>query len=235
MSIKMKIIELFIAISYFRDAKPDFQMKRSRMYWSRQYLQWMLQHMRYCSSVSKWWANICQCDTTNTNLKVSLSVSRHYSYADRLNCNFNITTINLSRCEFNYFIKCIEPIERARGVRWQRHWKLVKCKPHERFKIQIGVHKIRQGLSRFLLRVTLRKFYGARNARVATMPTFEVWRYFFPFRDLSDDALDKNRRSMRQKYMLAPVVYRYVAVVSKEYFYVRNPDCFAFIDVWKLV
>lgn len=53
-------------------------------------------------------------DTTNTNLKVSLSVSRHYSYADRLNCNLNITAINLSRCEFNYFIKCIGPIGRAR-------------------------------------------------------------------------------------------------------------------------
>lgn len=191
--------------------------------------------MRYCSSVSKWWANICQCDTTNTNLKVSLSVSRHYSYADRLNCNLNITTINLSRCEFNYFIKCIEPIGWARGVRWQCHWKLVKCKPHERFKIQIDIHKIRQGLPRFLLRVTLRKFYGARNARVATMPTFEVWRYFFPFRDLSDDALDKNRRSMRQKYMLAPVVLSACCRWIKRIFLCANPDCFAFIDVRKPV
>lgn len=32
-----------------------------------------------------------------------------YSYADRLNRNLNIATINLSRCEFNCFIKRTEP------------------------------------------------------------------------------------------------------------------------------
>jgi len=174
-------------------------------------------------------------DITNTNLKVSLLVSRHYSYADKLNCNFNITTINLSRFEFNYFIKCIEPIGRAdEGVWSRRHWKLVKCKPHERFKIQINVHKIRQGLPRFLLCATLRKFYGARNARDATMRTFEVWRYFLPFRDLSDDASDKNRRSMRQKYML--VVYRHACIKRIHYFYFHiSIQSAKFIDVWKLV
>lgn len=104
----------------------------------------------------------------------------------------------------------------SEGVRSRRHWKLVKCKPHERFKIQIDVHKIRQGLPRFLLRATLRKFYGARNVRDATMRTFEVWRYFFPFRDLSDDASDKKR----QKYML--VVYRCCLYQkNSQYFYIR--------------
>lgn len=131
----------------------------------------------------------------------------------------------------------------SEGVRSQRHWKLVKCKPHERFKIQIDVHKIRQGLPRFLLCATLWKFYGARNAGDAMMRTFEVWRYFFPFRDLSDDIFDKNRCSMRQKYMLAPVVYRHAACIKRiqNVFMYESRLLFlctnkvAFIDVWKLV
>jgi len=157
-------------------------------------------------------------DRINTNLKVSLSMWRCYSYTDRLNCNLNIATINLSRCEFNCFIKCIEPtcFRTNEGARTRRHWKLVKYKPHERFKIQIDVDKTCQSLPHFLLRATPRRFYGARNARDATMRAFEVWWYFSPFRHLSDDASDKNRRSVRQKYMLAPVVYRRAAT-SKEF------------------
>ena len=58
---------------------------------------------------------------------------RCYSHTDRLNRNLNIATINLSRCEFNCFIKCTDLFSDGRGwARTRRHWKLVKYKPHEK-------------------------------------------------------------------------------------------------------